>query len=388
MKKVNVGKENGLIMFLVALVLIFAALSIYQLVSYTLPSQSSTTKVEKIIEKQVYVESSAGISAVKTFSSSVLNVIIADNLLNYTSPIADRKRLCFDDMNNCNELALMLTSDGIVIYSGKYQEMSLSDLLLVDSTGETFQIESIGKYRGFSIWKLMEKGELPLSKDSRTKFYSVKPVLLGDLRVLQVGQRALTLVAALPGYQEIQEGSIVAKISAKDSVVMLDDKIKSAEVKISESLSFDKGFLFNLNGQLLSMKSVNGQIIASDEIASLLVRMNDSTEGNGLEMVDMGFKCLPLNRELSQEMDLEVDYGCLVIGGFDLGSDPLNNPTVEKGSVAEIAGIRYKDIILEVDNRSLLNNDIIETIMTRVPGKKIDFTVLRGGKTKDLFVEL
>lgn len=387
MRNKDLFRQKVLMTLLIVLVIIFVGFNVAQQYVYRNSFPVDSIKLEKVIEKQVYVESSASTESIKRFSESVFNVVPKSKVADLTLPVSVAAESCFDDMSLCNNLALMLTSDGLVIYGGEYRENPASELALVDFEGNPFQVEKIADYQGFVLLQLIKNGESVLVEEKRTKIFDIKPVMLADFGFLKIGQRVITLFAAVPGYQEIAEGVLTAKLDRRSSILELGEDFKFGRIKFSNDIADNGVYYFDLGGGLVSMRSVGGNMINSYEIQYLLERMEDDKSLDNAA-VNLGLKCIPLDRELSLKLGLLIDYGCVVAGSMDKNMNLIDLESVTKGGAAEAAGIKFKDIILEIDNASLLHNDFVSTVMGISKGSVVDMIVLRGKETRDLKLQL
>ena len=97
----------------------------------------------------------------------------------------------------------------------------------------------------------------------------------------------------------------------------------------------------------------------------------------------LGIKYIVLNKELSQQNKLPVDYGALII------RERLGEEAVIKDSAAEKAGLQEFDIVLEAGGEKInKKNPLANVIQNFEIGDTIDFKVLRKEKEIILKVKL
>lgn len=387
MKNKDLFRQKVLMTLLIVFVVIFVGFNVFQQYIYRNSFSVDSIKLEKVVEKQVYVETSAGTEAIKRFSESVFNVVPKSEFEHLTLPISDSMQNCFEDKAYCSSLAVMLSTDGVVLYGGEYKNISPSELILVDFEGTSYHVEKIADYNGFVILQLIQNGEFIVAEDKRTKIFDIKPIMLADFGFLKVGQRVITLLAAVPGYQEIVEGILTAKLDNRNSVLEMDEKFELGRIKYSNTILEEGLFDLDLGGGLISMRSVDGKLLYSYEIQYLLERLEvDKTIDTNA--VNLGLKCIPIDREISLDLKLMIDYGCIVAGGVDENMNLIDSESVSMGGAAEAAGIRFKDVIMEIDNASLLHNDFVSIVMGIPKGEVVELTVLRGKETRGLKIQL
>ncbi len=97
----------------------------------------------------------------------------------------------------------------------------------------------------------------------------------------------------------------------------------------------------------------------------------------------MGVRYVLINEEIQKENNLSVDYGALIQKGT--GGEAAIFPD----SVAEKAGLKEGDIILEFNGEKITTeNTLAKIIMKYNPGDKITLKILREGKEQIFEVTL
>lgn len=89
----------------------------------------------------------------------------------------------------------------------------------------------------------------------------------------------------------------------------------------------------------------------------------------------LGIKYIILNKELSQQNKINIDYGALII------RERLGEEAVIQGSAAAKAGLREFDIILEANGEKITDKNPLSEILDKCQiGQEINFKVLRNKK--------
>lgn len=347
--------------------------------------KENTLRVEKVTEKQVYLESSAPISALKTFRESVLTLLPREILAKGVALPAALTEICDLEPASCSDMAVVLTSDGLLLYGGVRQEADAADLIAVDRLGEVYDLEKLASIEGFSLYQLVKAGELPLPVENRSRFFALRPVLLGNVTNLEVGQRVMVLKETLTAYDRLLETMVSAVRRNDDFLLQLDARQKTVLLDLSGDAPQQGNLIFDLAGQLLAVVLADGRTVDANEITALLERI--ASGAKDYTAVNLGASCLRLDKELATGLKLENDYGCLVTAGLDAGFR-LRPGGVEGGTIAEKMGLRPGDLILEVDGRSLLQVSLLEILLVKARGEKLQLTVLRGGERMILKTEL
>lgn len=347
-------------------------------------SRNTVFNTEKITERQVYIENSATISTVQKVSASLVTFLdkkSADSLSRRDGAI---EMDCFRFQDSCRKVGAVLTSDGLVISAFDLPESDLANWVALDIQGEKYQIAGVGKVGEAKIYQLVKNGELALPDAQRMKFFNLLPVMLADATQVSVGQGIIVVQTALEGNLKVGQGN-VSGIAEKSGVVrIIDASYKPVDLAVTD---MNAGLVFDLNGGLLTVLPDRTDVkVGAVEIEAFLKRYASSNKN--FAAVSLGVSCINLDNQLALKLGYKVDYGCLVAKGLTENGQLNSEGAVEKNSLAEKAGLKAGDVILEVDNNSLLKADLGTLMLDKVAGEKVDFLVLREGKTTDLTVTL
>ncbi len=340
--------------------------------------RGTTPVIEKVTEKQVYLEASSNIDALKLFTAGLINVFPKEQYEKFATKNPDLARECFEKGLLCKNIAVVLSSDGLILYGGEWQEKQGKDLLAMDQEKLFYELEFKGKIKGFSLFRLVKKGELLLNPDQRTKFYNLKAVLIGNLKLSQVGQKVLAVESVIFGSSKVEEGILSEKLNLALETIDLREVLSPVLVKFSMQETEGAKFFVNLAGQLMMAKANDRSELTAEEISALMDRL--TMDEKSLSVMNLGLRCLVLDKTLAQTLRLEVDYGCLVAEGVSSQGQIIEGGVI-RGSLSERAGLKSGDIILEVGNRSLLKDNFMDLVMRKANGGELELTVLRGKKT-------
>jgi serine protease Do len=206
---------------------------------------------------------------------------------------------------------------------------------------------------------------------------SLPSVPLGDSDRIRKGDWAI----AIGNPYQFENTLTVGVISAKGRALGLSDQTKSFENFIQTDAAINFG---NSGGPLMN---INGEVIG----------INTAIRGGGAQ--GLGF-ATPINtakRLLPQLRQGKVTRGYLGMGIIDLTDDARSGfelppdahgalvQTVEPGLPAEKAGVMPGDLIIAADGHPIASNRALIDYISYLPvGSKVDLTVIRDNKSRDL----
>ena len=143
------------------------------------------------------------------------------------------------------------------------------------------------------------------------------------------------------------------------------------------------GPTFNLNGQVIGINTAifspsGGSVgIAFDIPASTAKQVVEDLMKNGsVQRGWLGVEIQPVTADIAESLGLKSDKGALVSSAQDAGP-------------GKKAGIAAGDVITQVDGKDVASpKELARMIGAYSPGKSVDVTVLRNGKTETVKVDL
>jgi serine protease Do len=140
---------------------------------------------------------------------------------------------------------------------------------------------------------------------------------------------------------------------------------------------------FNLSGQVVGINTAifspsGGSVgIAFDIPASTAKTVvSDLIKNGSVERGWLGVEIQPVTKDIAESLGMKSDEGALVANAQD------NSP-------AKKAGIVAGDVITQVDGKDVSSTkELARAIAGYMPGRSVDVTVLRNGKTETIKVEL
>lgn len=366
--------------------------------------------VKRVVEERTYVEESSTIDAIKKVSSSVVSIVATKDLKIYRSqgfPFQDPFSQEFfgfpfeqqiPEKQGKPEIkkqkigggsGFVVTADGLVITNAHVVSDGGAEYSAILSDGSEFPVEvlSADMLNDVAFVKIQkDKG-----KTGAKKVSTFKPVEFGDSDSLQVGQKVLAIGYALGEFENTVTAGIVSakgrNIRASDGRSYQEDLFGLIQVDAPINFGNSGGPLVNLEGQVVGLNAA----VASGQGIGFAIPINDvkpileSLQKYGkIVRPWLGVRHIILTKENAKELQIGVDQGALLVG--DEGKGEF---AVIPGSPADKAGLRIKDVILQVDGKDVTEEDTLPRLLRKYrPGEKVKLKVWRSGKTFDIVATL
>lgn len=316
---------------------------------------------EKITEKQVYLESSGYIDSLDIIKPSIMT------LLNDKGEQAT---------------AVLLTNDGYLLINTKLSKENLLSQKVFDYLGNQYDLEWLGEYETLTFARALPKGQLAVEANAREVIFTFKPALFADLEKQKMGQKLIYVQSDKDSSLKLLGETMISKNHYQSNfpqAINSDQKMYELAYTDKNYLIDDK-FVFNLGGELTGIVSDQKEISITD-IKGMLARYDLK---NGLRAkISYGFVCTVLDPDWVFRYSLSADYGCLIGSKIDQSGKVLPGGII-KGSLAEKIGLKEGDLIIEFDNKSLLENHLYDDLQTKSTSSTLFFRVIRDGKGIEL----
>lgn len=211
----------------------------------------------------------------------------------------------------------------------------------------------------------------------------LKAANLGDSKTINVGQQVIAIGNALGEYQNTVTAGIISgtgrSVTASDgtgsNVETLSDMIQT-DAAINSGNS--GGPLVNAAGEVIG---INTAVSASAEnmgfaipISSVKGMLEQLKATGKAERAYLGVYTVAITPELAEEYNLPVKYGAYLYS-------PSSYSAIVKGSPADKAGLKDKDIVTAVNDTKVgAAGSLADLISEYKPGDTVQLTVLREGK--------
>lgn len=345
---------------------------------------------EKTI-KSLIEEEGATIKAVNETLASTVNIIITKDLSQYynqTGPFV----FPFDlygqqqpytqgspDKSYKTEIGggsgFVISSDGLILTNKHVVSDTSAEYSVILSNGKKYDAKVIARdpFMDLAILKI-NAVVLPVVK-------------LGDSDKIALGQTVIAIGYSLSEYQNTVTKGIISgikrRVSAQGEVI---DQAIQTDAAINPGNS--GGPLINLKGEVIGINAainLQGQLIGFAIPINSAKRVIDSVKKYGrIVRPWLGVRYILLNKKISKANNFPVDYGALLVKGTG-----TTDFAVIPSSPADKAGLKEKDIILEVDGKKITESSSLSTLIGKYNiGEIANLKVLRQGKKIDISVKL
>lgn len=314
----------------------------------------TTTKTEKIKLE----ESSAIIDATEKVSPAVVSITTSINVQSFFGQVIEQEG---------GGTGFIITNDGLIL-TNKHVAESGSSLSVLTADGKQYDAKTVAldPTNDLAILKIEASG-LPV-------------VDLGDSNDLKIGQNVIAIGNALG---QLQNTVTTGVISARERQITAGDG--SSSEQLSNLLQTDAainqgnsgGPLVNLSGQVIG---INTAVAGNAQNIGFAIPINQAKQAlesykktGKIIKAQLGVRYITVDKNIAKSQNLSVDYGALIGGGNQIGVVP--------GSPAEKAGLKDKDIILELNGERIDENHLLGGIIQKYqPGDEVSVKYLRDKK--------
>jgi len=212
------------------------------------------------------------------------------------------------------------------------------------------------------------------------------PVIeLGDSSKLELGQTVIAIGNALGNFLNTVSVGVVSglfrEITAGDAVTQSFTKLRGLiQTDAAINPGNSGGPLIDIEGKAIGINTA--MVFMAENIGFALPINNakkdlaDLKKYGKLKQPFLGVRYVLLNKDLKEKFNLSVDYGALIV------SEPApGGEAVVAGGAADRAGIKEKDILLEIKKQKITQKTPVEDLLQKCEiGEMIDIKALREGR--------
>jgi serine protease Do len=214
---------------------------------------------------------------------------------------------------------------------------------------------------------------------------NLTPVKLGDSDKLEIGQTVIAIGNVLGEFRNSVSVGVISGLgrtitaTGGGTVEVLEDVIQT-DAAINRGNS--GGPLLNLKGEVIG---INTAMVSGAQNVGFAIPINKAKKS--IEQVQkfgkivypfLGVRYVLINDKIQKENNLPVNYGAWIVSDNQ-------NPAITPGSAAQKAGLKERDIILELSGEKITSeNSLAKILMKYNPGDKVTLKILREGKEMTL----
>lgn len=402
----------------------------YKIMDYYEGENEPNTSANVTVEEHSYLEQSKITEAIDKVSPSVVSVMVSKSVavggINpfFNDPFFDQ---FFNFNNNGSEQSepeyqykqigggsgFIVSEDGLILTNKHVVSDEKADYTIVMKEGKKYagKVVSRDPFADLAVVQMYEIPEEKVAGEEAAGDGAAEPsalnydfsklkkpaglpkVEIGASVNLRVGQYVVAIGNALAEFENTVTLGIV---SATGRSIVASDQAGGGSENLTDLIQTDAainpgnsgGPLINLDGQVIGINVAVAQsaqgigfAIPIDDVKSVL----SSVEKYG-EIIRpvLGVRYMMLDEASAKELMIKVDHGALLTGDEDKGLF-----AVIPGGAGDKAGLKIKDVILEVDGEKVTVEKPLSTIISKyAPGDKIKLKVWRSGEEIEVDVTL
>ena len=369
-----------------------------------LPNTSQQPSAKQYTSNVSYEQ--AIINAAKNVSPSVVSIVISKNLPTYEeqyiNPFGEGNPLGLPGFDiqipqyvqkgsQLQEVGagsgFIVSADGLVLTNKHVVSDSQAEYTVFTNDGQKYpaKVLALDPVQDLAVIKI----QLTLPAQVGKTF---QPVTLGDSSGIQIGQTAIAIGNALGQFSNTVSVGVVSglgrTVSASDQSNSLSETLEGIiQTDAAINSGNSGGPLLNLKGEVIGIDTAvaEGAQSIGFAIPINMVKkdIDQVSKTNKIIYPFLGVRYILVDDQVKQKYNLSVDYGALVLKGDN------GEPAITAGSAAEKAGIKEKDVILEINGEKITTENSMSKIIQKYnAGDKITLHVLRNDKEQDINVTL
>ena len=341
------------------------------------------------------------IDAARNVSPSVVSIVISKNLPTYeqqwVDPLGDLSPFNIQipqyvqNGTQYQEVGagsgFIVSTDGLVLTNKHVVSDNKADYTVLTNDGEKYKAKvlALDPVQDLAVIKI----ELDLTRQAGKKF---QPVVLGNSLGIQIGQTAIAIGNSLGQFSNTVSVGVVSglerTISASDQTGAVSETLEGIiQTDAAINAGNSGGPLLNLKGEVIGINTAMAEG-AQDVSFAIPINMakkdiDQVVKTNKIVYPFLGIRYVLISDQVKKKYNLSVDYGVLVLKG------EKGEPAVTSGSAAEKAGIKEKDVILQVNGEKITSKNSLARIIQKYNvGDKITLHILRSNAEQDVSVTL
>jgi len=276
----------------------------------------------------------------------------------------------------------IISADGLIITNKHVVSDKKADYEVTTSDGQKYsaKVMALDPVQDLAIIKV----KLKLPEQAGVIF---QPATLGDSSGIQIGQTAIAIGNSLGEFYNTVSVGVISglqrTISASSQDGSFSERLEGIiQTDAAINTGNSGGPLLNLNGEVIG---VNTAIAESASSISFAIPINivkkdieQFLKTSKIVYPFVGVRYVLIDKDIKAEYKLSVDEGAFVSKGDN------GEPAITPGSPASKAGIKSKDIILQINGEKITSKNSLSMIIQKYNvGDNIILRILRNGNEID-----
>jgi len=308
------------------------------------------------------------IETVASASPSVVSIVISKNL-----PVYELEFIGIKYQEVGSGSGFIVSEDGLIVTNKHVVSDKKADYTVFTQDGKKYaaKVVALDPVQDLAIIKV----------ESDVKFPAIT---LGDSNGIKIGQGAIAIGNALGEFSNTVSVGVVSglgrTVSASSQTGSFSETLENIiQTDAAINAGNSGGPLLNLRGEVIGVNTAMAQGAQSIGFAIPIniakKDINQILANNKITYAFLGVRYVLVDEVIKEKYGLSVDYGALVLRGDN------GEAAITKGSAAEKAGIKEKDVILELNGRRVSKaNSMAGMIQQHSPGDTVTVKILRSGE--------
>ncbi|MFC1663668.1 S1C family serine protease [Patescibacteria group bacterium] len=293
----------------------------------------------------------------------------------------------------------IVSEDGLILTNKHVVLDQEADYTVLTNDGRKFPAKVLARdpFQDIAIIKIDQ--EKIVNSEGKLTLKPFPVVKLGDSEELRIGQTVIAIGNVLGEFRNSISVGVISGLgrtitASGGGLVEIIEGVIQTDAAINKGNS--GGTLLNLKGEVVG---INTAMVLEAQSIGFAIPINKAKKD--IEQVKtlgkivypyLGVWYWNLNEKIKKEKDLPVDHGAWITrwnkdeyGNWYL----MDKPAVVPDSVAEKAGLKENDIILEFSGEKITSeNSLAKIIKDYDPGDKVVLKILREGKERVVQITL
>ncbi len=284
----------------------------------------------------------------------------------------------------------IISEDGMILTNKHVVLDTEADYTVLTNNGKTYPAKVLARdpIQDLAVIKIDQ--EKIVDNQGKVNFKSFPVVKLGDSDKIQIGQTVITIGNALGEFRNTISVGIISGLSrtitaSGGGIAEIIEDVIQTDAAINKGNS--GGPLLNLKGEVIG---INTAMVQDAQSIGFAIQINKAKKD--IEQVKtlgkivypfLGVRYVLINDAIQKENNLSVNYGAWIQKGSQ------GEPAVYPDSVAQKAGLKENDIILEFGGEKITTeNTLAKIIMKYNPADSGVLKILRDKEEKTIQVTL